>query len=641
MDIWTNLLNTYEHIKPASGLVESSDNPHDDVVNQALLPLNHMTLKVSFEATINLQGELVNFKRLDKTQTVIIPCTEASMGRTSKPAPHALCDQLHYLDATLDADKARLYLEQLNQWKGDNAILNALYSYLTQHSLTKDATERFNETFTDKDHKLGVSFLIEEPDTAIQAIADKPEIREQWIAFSSHHGHAVGKDMFGQDFYTQVENFPKNIVSTAGNAKVLSANDSSGFTFRGRFANRDEALSIDSLTSQKIHNTLRWLVRTHGLITDTQAIVIWQVAKPQLPVDEPEISGIAKPVTLSWLAADQLITSNNPVEEAQQVTYQEFAKKFAKLLQGHHSPNFMSQHEGRIVILILDAASTGRLSVRYYRELQPKEYLENLARWHANIAWDIPRYKKTDDGYKREIITSSPSSDDIIRVAFGTADQTSKRYKQLKRVTRQLLIECMFSAKPVPRAILEETFNHVKHPLSYDKLSTWQTDLAVTCGLWKQYYNLNNNNRREITMALDEERTDRDYLYGRLLALADCFEERVLYVRGNGTNANRATNALRFMNNYSAHPFETYNTIRNKINPYIEYGKSNPRLVRFTQRICNTIDEVMDRFNPKEYESDEALSALYLLGYSHQRRNIAGWSTNSNEEAKHNPESAE
>lgn len=639
MDIWTNLLNTYEHIKPASGLVESSDNPHDDVANQALLPLNHMTLKVSFEATINLQGELVNFKRLGKTQTVIIPCTEASMGRTSKPVPHPLCDQLQYLDATLDAGKASLYLEQLNQWKGDNTILNALYLYLTQHSLTKDATEQFNETFTDKDHKLGVSFLIEEPDTAIQAIADKSEIREQWIAFSSHHGHAIGKDMFGQDFYTQVENFPKNIVSTAGNAKVLSANDSSGFTFRGRFVNRDEALSIDSLTSQKIHNTLRWLVRTHGLITDTQAIVIWQVEQPELPVDEPNITGIGKPVMLSWLTGGQLETSDDPVEEAQQVTYQEFAKKLAKLLRGYYSPDFMSQHKGRIVILILDAASTGRLSVRYYRELQPEEYLENLARWHSSIAWKIPRYTE-QDGYKREIITSSPSFNDIISAAFGITDHTSKRYKQLKRVTQQLLIECMFSAKPVPRTILEGTFNHVKRPLSYDKLSTWQTDLAVTCGLWKQYYNLNTNNQRKITMALDEQRTDRDYLYGRLLALADCLEERVLFVRGNGANANRATNALRFMTNYSAHPFETYGTLCNKINPYIVYGLSNPRLIRFTQRIRNTIHEVMGKFNPGEFESNEALSALYLLGYSHQRTKIAEWSANSNEKDEHNPESA-
>lgn len=48
----------------------------------------------------------------------------------------------------------------------------------------------------------------------------------------------------------------------------------------------------------------------------------------------------------------------------------------------------------------------------------------------------------------------------------------------------------------------------------------------------------------------------------------------------------------------------------------------------------------MGKFNPGEFESDEALSSLYLLGYSHQRKEIARWSANSNEKDEHNPESA-
>lgn len=83
----------------------------------------------------------------------------------------------------------------------------------------------------------------------------------------------------GKPTYTRM-NFPKKIVSVNGNAKLLSANDSTNFTYRGRFASKEEALQVDGETSQKIHSTLQWLVNNHGTITDTQAIVICSVKNP-------------------------------------------------------------------------------------------------------------------------------------------------------------------------------------------------------------------------------------------------------------------------------------------------------------------------------------------------------------------------
>lgn len=86
--------------------------------------------------------------------------------------------------------------------------------------------------------------------------------------------------MFGEDLYAPILNFPKKIVSVNGNAKLLSANDSTNFTYRGRFASKEEALQVDGETSQKIHSTLQWLVNNHGTITDTQVIVICSVKNP-------------------------------------------------------------------------------------------------------------------------------------------------------------------------------------------------------------------------------------------------------------------------------------------------------------------------------------------------------------------------
>lgn len=58
---------------------------------------------------------------------------------------------------------------------------------------------------------------------------------------------------------------PKGIVSLNGNAKLISANDSSGFTYRGRFTEESQALTVSYEASQKAHNALRWLVENQGV----------------------------------------------------------------------------------------------------------------------------------------------------------------------------------------------------------------------------------------------------------------------------------------------------------------------------------------------------------------------------------------
>ncbi len=47
----------------------------------------------------------------------------------------------------------------------------------------------------------------------------------------------------------------KKIRNEGDGAKLISANDSQNFTYRGRFANREEAVAVGSGTSQIVHNT--------------------------------------------------------------------------------------------------------------------------------------------------------------------------------------------------------------------------------------------------------------------------------------------------------------------------------------------------------------------------------------------------
>jgi CRISPR-associated protein Csd1 len=111
-------------------------------------------------------------------------------------------------------------------------------------------------------------------------------------------------------------------------------------------------------------------------------------------------------------------------------------------------------------------------------------------------------------------------------------------------------------------------------------------------------------------MALDEERNSRDYLYGRLLALAENLEHWALNVAGE----RRPTNAERMMQRFADHPYSTWRTLELGLVPY------KTRLGGRAHKILSLIDIVHSKFDPpSDYMRDDRLSGEFLLGYHCQR----------------------
>ncbi|MER8124944.1 type I-C CRISPR-associated protein Cas8c/Csd1, partial [Acinetobacter baumannii] len=77
-----------------------------------------------------------------------------------------------------------------------------------------------------------------------------------------------------------------------------------------------------------------------------------------------------------------------------------------------------------MMIVILDAATSGRLSVTYYRELSKDEYVESILRWHIDAAWPLKMYDKE----KKKFVAyeGAPSFADIISCAYDVSDRSSK-----------------------------------------------------------------------------------------------------------------------------------------------------------------------------------------------------------------------
>src|SRR5690606_22651755 len=78
-------------------------------------------------------------------------------------------------------------------------------------------------------------------------------------------------------------NHPKYIRREGDNAKIISANDTSGFTFRGRFITDAQACGVGLETSQKAHYALAWLISRQGYQAGDLAVVAWAVSGAKVP----------------------------------------------------------------------------------------------------------------------------------------------------------------------------------------------------------------------------------------------------------------------------------------------------------------------------------------------------------------------
>ena len=111
-------------------------------------------------------------------------------------------------------------------------------------------------------------------------------------------------------------------------------------------------------------------------------------------------------------------------------------------------------------------------------------------------------------------------------------------------------------------------------------------------------------------MALDRNRTTRDYLYGRLLAVAEYAERSALDKAGE----KRPTNAERLMQRFADNPCATWRTLTTQLSPYMQRLQSNEpspytRIKRELQEISGKCDNIDDFTSAKRLEGE------FLIGY--------------------------
>lgn len=608
------LYETYENCQSMIGKVASERTV-------PLLPICHTTNKAQIEIVIDHQG---NFKRArivpkDDART-IISCTESSGGRTSGESPHPLCDKLQYVakdyaeyrgnkDSYFAKYESELSKWCISQYKHPKAL--AVFEYIKKGRVVRDLIED-KKLFIGDDGKLiekpetkgkdvpdifkllkdqseaFIRWEVETPDDNCSKVWEDKTLWDSWINYYSNIKQEKALCYVTGIELLVAEQHSAKLRNDGDKAKLISSNDLSGFTFRGRFTDAQQACGVGFEVTQKAHSALRWLISRQGYRSGDQAIVAWATSGKEIP--DP----LADP--LSVLGDEELARDESDVVS----TAQNIALKFNNKIAGYKAD--LGDTSG-IVVIGLDSATPGRMAITFYRELIGADFLKRIEKWHETCAWfhdyrfiEDKKNKKAKRRYLRFI--GAPAPRDIAEAAFGsTVDD------KLRKATIERLLPCIIDGQQIPQDIVESAVHRSSNRIGMEGWE-WDKTLSIACALYKT-----NNEKEGYSMALDEDRKTRDYLYGRLLALADSLEQWAL----NKAGEDRQTNAARLMQRFAEHPYNTWRTIELSLSPY------KARLGAQSQKRQAMIDEVKNMFNSEDFMSDKRLSGEFLLAYSCQR----------------------
>lgn len=605
-----NLYETYEANIDRVGVIEKRWNEQE----YTLLPISHTTQTAHIEVEITEDGEFHSAEVIEKSEGItVIPTTDASASRTSTAiAPYPLHDKLSYVAGDYvayvgDEKKAEHYLQyiqQLEAWAASpfaTEKVKSIYRYVSKGRLIQDLVDHnilhvdANHRLIDKwDKKYGetkpkifsvlsggqesafVRFNVYSPNKVTPKVWKDPEMFDSFIQYYRHQlgnedlCYVTGKTLPCTDKHAN------KIRNSADKAKLISANDTSGFTFRGRFSTSQEAVSISYEVSQKAHNALKWLIQRQGKMIDGRVFLVWGNDSLDLP-DLIEDSFSIEPAVV--------------IPQKTAHTNQEYAKEFYKAMSGYKSNLTM---KSEVNIMILDSATTGRMAVLYYRNMNKELYIDRLVKWHSTCAW-MHHYRKDERG-KPIPFYGAPSLKDIAFAAYGP-----RVNEKVVKGLMERMLPCILDERSIPRDIVNSAMQRASNPVSME-MWEWEKTLSIACALI--------NKQEGFELALDTEQNDRDYLFGRLLAVADVLERRAL-----GSDETRATNAIRYMNAFSRHPARTWKIIQEGLQPY------QARLGTKGLYLSKIIDEVASRISFEDF-NNKPLSGKYLLGFYSQRHEL-------------------
>lgn len=556
-----------------------------------LAPVAHTVTRANLEIVLDAEGNFCGASAVDKTEPkILIPATVGSAGRAGKViCAHPLCDQLGYL-APCVTEKYENYLTKLNRWQCSqysHPKLKPIFLYVQSGHILDDLARcgliKRKPDGSPEDEKLFVRWRV--LGTGPEDACWKDKTLFQSFSDYDRWSNLEGRQdicMITGEITRSADQHPKGIIAFNGNAKLISANDSSGFTYRGRFKEDWQAATVGYEASQKAHNALRWLIAEQGteVVFGGRTFLCWNPHGRQTPT-----------ATGAFMHLGKVVTKATDYQKALQNT-----------LNGYQSQ--LSNQEG-VVVAAFDAATSGRLSLTYYNELMGSDFLHRLHDWDLHCCWPSYRYG-----------IQSPGLLQIVSCAFGSQQTEKNKIRMVAddRILRQQiqrLVSCRIDCAPMPADIMRRLQENASRPLAYDK-NLRESILFTACAVIRKYHY--DRFEEEWKMVLEPEKKDIGYQYGRLLAVLEKVE-RSTYER----DTDREPNAIRQQSVFCQRPLYAAANIDKQLErAYFPRLKPGSRIY-----YKNLIGEIMAQIHEfPQQQWNSPLKETYLMGYYLQRSEL-------------------
>ncbi len=563
MGLLQKAVETYDAMAYRAGQIFEGEN-------EPLAPIAHIMTRPQIEITLDQDGRFGFVRAFEKgAPKIIIPATEESAGRTVKAAelPHPLCDYLRYLLPQNQVEYQH-YISQLSDWTNSpcsHPKLRAVLNYVQGGTILAD----LSQAGIDAEEKAMICWVVnglgEErsgPCWTDQALMDA------FIAYSREKRTDISPAlcMVSGKMEAPAGQHPKGIVPINGNAKLISANDSSGFTYRGRFGDAAQAATVSYTASQKAHNALRWLVANQSAPFGGRTFLCWSPEGIQIP----KVTG---PMGRKSGTAQRSATPS------------QYQRQLREALSGWKAE--LPQSAG-VAIAAFDAATTGRLAVTYYNELLASDFLDRLYDWEASCRWENGPYG-----------IQSPSLFQIVSWAFGTPRNGKTEVDdRILRQQMQRLVACRVDRAPFPLDVERVLVEKASHLLLYEGENRQKLLFTACAAIRKYHYD---HLKEEWDMALDKNCSDRSYLFGRLLAIAEAVENST-YTDEN----RRETNAMRMQKAFALRPMATWRLLEEKLGSY--YKQLSPGLRQYYRKLTQ---EIVDKLHVSDGGLNQKLDDIY------------------------------
>lgn len=633
MSWMAKLYETYPHIK-----VEEKNTPW---------PNAHIKKNAHIEVTITPDGEFVRAKILDGDDaSTLIPVTEKSAARTGNIEPHPLCEELSYCAFDLTGnfkkkdERNKRYLDLLTKWINSSYShpkIKSVSAYVSRSTLWRDVSKHIEFPINFKTangaqkieaNKCFIRWRVEKAGDLITGTWEDEALVEAWINFEKTLTDKTGF-CYISGIETRLASFhPKFIRHAADSARFITQNDWNGFTFLGRFTDIKKEVSenlkpsqvseVSYDVTQKAHNALRWLIANQASRNGDQVVVAWAVSGKSVPAPLVPSLDLDNFDEVPEQENDALATETDVTADMGQ----NFAKALRRYMAGYFDGRIanLKEHES-IAVMALDSATPGRMAITYYRDFMAKDYVQTIEKWHRHMAWPQRVSKEVDTGKKNSKTqvywpVSAPSPWSILQAAYG---DVVKSNEELKKSLYERLMPCILENRPLPVDLVTLAISRASNRNNSEHWE-WERNLGVACALYRGFHHPerqpDSNKKREYAMSLDEKYTGRDYLFGRLLAVAERIEEMAISIAGE---KNRTTHASRLMQRFSEHPASTWQNIREALLPYqqrLRASKYSPLGDAYNR----LLDDISSSFEREDFSSKGKLSGEYLLGFHCQRK---------------------